>query len=105
MKFYIEYGCGMGENSMIVSADNLDRASSFAYEKAIEEYETFEGLHGILDINDVCEEQGIDDIESDEAWEAYREEREYCLEYFAEEFDETKDEHVSALEEFGVWEI
>ena len=77
----------------------------YAYEKAIEEYQSYEGLHGIMDIEEVCEEFGIEDINSEEAEIAYQEERESWLSYSAEEYDEENDEHVSALEEFGVWEV
>lgn len=105
MKFYVEYGCGCGDNYMIVEAKDLAAAENYAYEKAIEEYESYEGLHGILTKEEVCEEWGIEDVDSDEAEVAYREEREGQLNYLAEEYDEENDEHVSALEEFGVWEI
>ena len=106
MKFYIEYGCGCGsDNYMIVEAKDLAAADKFAYNQAIEEYESYEGYHGILDKEQVCEEFGIEDVNSEEAEIAYQEERESWLSYSAEEYDEENDEHVSALEEFGVWEI
>ena len=105
MKFYIEYGCGCGDNYMIIEAEDLAAAENYAYEKAIEEYQSYEGLHGIMDIEEVCEEFGIEDVASAEAEIAYQEERESWLSYSAEEYDEENDEHVSALEEFGVWEI
>ena len=106
MKFYVEYGCGCGsDNYMIVEAKDLAAADKFAYNQAIEEYESYEGYHGILDKEQVCEEFGIEDINSEEAEIAYQEERESWLSYSAEEYDEENDEHVSALEEFGVWEI
>ena len=106
MKFYIEYGCGCdGDNYMVIEAKDLAAADKFAYNQAIEEYESYEGYHGILDKEQVCEEYGIEDINSEEAEIAYQEERESWLSYSAEEYDEENDEHVSALEEFGVWEI
>ena len=105
MKFYVEYGCGCGDNYMVIEAKDLAAAENYAYEKAIEEYESYEGLHGILNKEEVCEEWGIEDVDSDEAEVAYREEREGQLNYLAEEYDEENDEHISALEEFGVWEI
>lgn len=44
MKFYIEYGCGCGsDNYMIVEAKDLAAADKFAYNQAIEEYESYEG--------------------------------------------------------------
>lgn len=105
MKFIINYGCGCGENEEIVEAKSLKYAEAYAYEKAIEDYKSFEGLHGIMDIDDVCEEYGIEDRDSEEAWNAYREERESQLNYEAIELDETNEEHRDLLEYATVYEI
>lgn len=56
---------------------------------AIEDYESFEGYHGIPDIGDIMdepEEYGLDaDVSEDECWEVYYEQRESWLDYWVEE--------------------
>ena len=76
MKFIIRYGCGCGENEEVVEANSLKDAEDYAYQAAIVDYESYEGFHGIMNIDDICEEYGIEDRDSEEAWDAYREERE-----------------------------
>ena len=98
MKYVITYGCGCGDEKMVINAKNLDEATSYAYNQAIENYETYEGYHGIPDIEEVCEDQGIEDTASEEAEIAYREERESWLQYSVEEFDENDEEHLDLAE-------
>ena len=102
--FYIEYSCGCGNNAMIVKAENEKTAFDYAYERAIEEYDSYEGLHGILSQAEVCEEYGIEDIESVEAETAYFEEKENTVHYHAAAYDAENTDHSSAMED-GVWEI
>lgn len=65
--------------------DAMDEARVFA----IEDYESFEGYHGIPDIGDVMdepEEYGLDaDASEDECWEVYYDLRESWLDYWVEE--------------------
>lgn len=105
MLYVVTYGCGCGENEEIVKAKSLKDAEDYAYQSAIENYESYEGFHGIMDIDDICEEYGIKDRNSDEAWNAYQEERESQLDYAAIEFDETIEEHKDLLEYITIYEI
>ncbi len=63
-------------------------ATSAAYDMAVEDYESFEGYHGIPDIGDIMdnpEDYGLDaDATDHECWEAYYEQRESWLSYWAE---------------------
>ena len=78
-----------------------DDAYQVAYECAVEEYQSYEGLHGIRDWNDCfedfCEKEGIEptsDNESkylDEIELYYEEEMESWIEYYPVLFDEDKD--------------
>jgi hypothetical protein len=56
---------------------------------AIEDYESFEGYHGIPDIGDIMEDKegyGLsEDASEDECWEVYYEQRESWLSYWTEE--------------------
>ena len=60
-----------------------------AYYLAIDDYESFEGYHGIPDIGDIMdnpEEYGLDaDAAGDDCWSVYYEQREDWLSYWVEE--------------------
>jgi hypothetical protein len=94
MLYYINYSCGCGENEEIVSAGSREDVDNYAYQKAIDEYESYEGLHGIRGISDIIAEEFVEEemIEEDykEADEIYREEVENNISYSVEEYDEEK---------------
>lgn len=104
MKYVINYGCGCGDNEMIVEAKSEQDALNYAYQLAIDEYDSYAGLHGIPDVEDVCEDWGIEDSGSDEAWEKYCEEREGWLDYRVTIFDENNSWHQDLLED-GAQEV
>jgi len=70
-------GCDNKEWEEVDWKDEND-AMDTAYEIAIEEYEMYEGNHGIRSIDDIMEEEGLDE---EDATEVYRDERESWLEY------------------------
>jgi hypothetical protein len=87
MKFKILYGLGGGfggtdedEPQEIVEFSSQKRADSYAWEKACEEYEMYDGLHGLRNVDMIMEE---DEVDEDGAYEIYCEERESWLEYQA----------------------
>ena len=91
-KVYAGLGGGFGGAKYIetVEAANEEEASQIAYEYAVEEYESYEGLHGLASYGDVVdnpEEYGLDeDCQNEEyLWEAYEEERSTWLDYYVEE--------------------
>jgi hypothetical protein len=97
MKYFkIGYGCGCGDNEDYITAKDQKEADSIAWEYAVEEYEMFEGLHGIRGMAEIAEEDF--ELELDELdystgdyiaiEEAYLEERESQLDYWAEEITE-----------------
>ena len=95
MKYFkIGYGCGCGDNEDYITAKDQKEADSTAWEYAIEEYESFEGLHGIRGMADIAEEDyGISLDEADDATydaieQDYIDEREGQLDYWAEEITE-----------------
>ena len=91
-KFYkITYGCGCGDNEDFITAENYDNAMHYAYESAVEDYQSYEGYHGIPDIYDIADEMfnmEYNDLSEDEK-EAVQEEYEQTIEswidYSAEE--------------------
>ena len=64
-------------------------ATQAAYDMAVEDYESFEGLHGIPDVGDIMEDKEgynlSEDASEDECWEVYYEQRESWLNYWVEE--------------------
>lgn len=98
MKFIIEYGCSVTTEYLAVEAKSLEEAEQYAYQSAYECRESFEGLHGVLDFAEFCEEEEYDE-EDDSAWEAYKEMVEWELHYHAHEFDPNNEEDISVLED------
>lgn len=97
MKYYkIGYSCGCGENEDYITANDQREADEIAWENAIEEYESFEGLHGIRGMAEIAEEDfGIELDELDyntgdyiDIETTYIDERESQLDYWAEEITE-----------------
>ena len=66
-----------------------DSAMDDARQMAIDDYESFEGYHGIPDISDIIEDKegyGLDeDTSEDECWEVYYEQREGWMDYWVVE--------------------
>lgn len=64
---------------------NKDAAEELAYELALEDYESYDGLHGLRTVEDIIEQ---DEVSEDEAYEIWQEEREGWLDYYVEEIEE-----------------
>lgn len=97
MKYFkISYGCGCGNNEDYITARDQKEADAIAYEWAIEDYERYEGLHGIRGMHEIALDDY--DVELDELdynlgdyiaiEQDYLDEREGCLDYWAEEITE-----------------
>ena len=91
-KVYAGLGGGFGGAKYIetVEAANEEEAANIAYEYAVEEYESYEGLHGLVSYGDIVdnpEKYGLDEYCQDEEylWEAYEEERSTWLDYYVKE--------------------
>lgn len=94
--FYIRYalagGFGGVENAdwEKIDCNNLEEAESTAYQAACDEYDNYEGLHGLRTVEQIMEEDELSEEEAEEEW---REEREGWLDYEAtatkpEDFEE-----------------
>jgi hypothetical protein len=99
MKYFkITYSCGCGENEEYYEMETQEEADSAAYQLAIDEYESFEGLHGIRSMREIAEEDfeiDLDELNYDTAMyidieTTYFEERENQISYSAEEISEEK---------------
>lgn len=71
--------------------DNLQQAEEAAYELAVEEYQSYEGLHGIPSYedvrNDYIETYGDEDPDEDLIQEYYEEEMSNWIVYYAREVE------------------
>ena len=54
--YKITYSCGCGESEEYITAKDDETATQYAYESAVEDYHSFEGLHGVLSETDIAEE-------------------------------------------------
>jgi len=80
-KWFITHGCGFGEVTEVIDAKSHEEAERTAYLKSVEDYESYEGLHGIRTREEIMEEEGVDEEEADGI---YTDERENSLDYSAE---------------------
>lgn len=94
MAFYkITYGCGCGDNEEYMEFNSQQEADEAAYQLAIDDYESFEGLHGIRSMREIAEEDfevDLDELDFDTAMyidieTTYLDERESQISYGAEE--------------------
>ena len=91
MLYYVVYSCGCGENEEIISAKTKEDAWNYDYQKAIDDYESYEGLHGVRGISDIIAEDFVEDEMTEEDYEEaediYFEERENTISYGVEDYD------------------
>lgn len=77
-----------------------ESAEEMAYQYAVEEYEMYEGCHGIRSWTDIADEEGLDYEEDEyEINEIYEDEKESWMEYYVEltEEDDLEDEEITEL--------
>lgn len=89
-KWAIFAGLGGGINSVcfheFLETTKSD-ASQYAYQLAVEDYESYVGMYGLREISTIMEE---DEVDEEEAEQIYNEEREGWLSYYVEEYDSEK---------------
>ena len=96
-KFRVYAGLGGGfggaEFKGIYEAETENEANGIAHELAVDEYQSYEGLHGLRDYEDIREDHpDVDD--EDVIYDYYMEEMEEWLDYWVEEItDEDKGEN------------
>lgn len=91
---YAGLGGGFGGANLECSEyfSSQEEADDYAYACAVEEYESYEGLHGILGWAEVAEENDLDpEIDEDEIDVIYREEIESWIDYRAVPADKDLD--------------
>lgn len=101
MKFIINYGCdGIGEEYLAIEADSEGFALHYAEQSAIDYREGYEGLHGVLDFAQFCEEQECE-MDDPDAEDAFYEMIQNEITYYVETFDEENETHLDILEGCG----
>lgn len=95
MKFQIRYGMGGGFGGAgdweEIECLNLEEAQKEARERAVETYQSYEGLHGIRDLEMIMEQ---DDLGEADAEEVYWEEVNSWIDYDAREFVEETEQPI-----------
>lgn len=91
MQYKIWYGLGGGfggaRNFEIIDCENEDMAMTIGWELACEEYDSYAGLHGLDDLDDVARDNDLDlDISEnfEKAEMIYNDQRESWLDYRVE---------------------
>lgn len=113
MKFFGTYGCNAGgEYSVALEANCSSKALNWCYESAVEERESYEGLHGIRSFEQIAEDMGYigEEMSPDEildVGELYQEEIEEDIFYNIVPFDESNEEHLRVLydQEKEFWKV
>ena len=95
MKYYrITYSCGCGESEEYIIAADDKEAEKYAYEMAIEDYHSFEGLHGVRTLEEVAEEMFSGDWDDEE-----EEEPEFDITFLTrDQFAEAQDAYYDEIE-------
>ena len=88
-KFEIYAGLGGGfggaQLQETVEGITLEQAETWAYELACEEYDSYAGMHGLRNINEIMEDE---DCDEDTAWEYFEEDRNSWIDYYAVEIED-----------------
>lgn len=79
--------------------DTLDDAENYAYHLARDEYESYEGLHGIKSWGDIADEMGFDPEDDDMSQERIQEIEEEISNYYNEEVEQWIDYYAVPVEE------
>ena len=68
-----------------IEANSLEEAMDIAYQEAVEEYQQYEGLHGLKTWIDCAEELGVDieEEDSEDVDDLYNSEIELWIDYYA----------------------
>ena len=87
---------GFGGASYIGTLENVSEmeACKYAYEKAMEEYESYVGLYGLRTIEEIMEEENCSE---GDAYSIFESESEDWIDYYTVPFDEDDIEEIYIL--------
>lgn len=94
--YKIYYTCGCGEVEDYVCLDNDGDACEYAYQRAVEDYESYAGTHGVVGVNELVEEEygeelsfeELDEVEQERIYAKYYDLIEDTIDYGWEEISE-----------------
>lgn len=106
MKFFGTYGCrAVGSiYNIAIEAKDIQSALKFCYDSAVEDRDSYEGLHGVQTWVDIAEDEGftVGEMSSKEENyidDLYAESIENDITYGIEPFDINNEEHLETLKE------
>lgn len=106
MKFFGTYGCSAVNSvyNIAIEAKDAQSALKFCYDGAVEDRDSYEGLHGVQTWADIAEDKGftVGEMSSKEENyinDLYAESIENDITYSIEPFDINNEEHLETLKE------
>ena len=106
MKFFGIYGCNATNSIYKIAIEARDEQSAlkFCYDSAVEDRDSYEGLHGVKTWADIAEDEGftIGEMSQAEIYETddlYADSIESDIIYYVEPFDINNEEHLEVLKE------
>lgn len=106
MKFFGTYGCGATNSvyNIAIDATDMEAALRFCYDNAVEDRDSYEGLHGIQSLAEIAEDEGfvVGGMSSNEESyidDLYNEAIENDITYGVVPFDVDNEEHLEILKE------
>ena len=106
MKFFGTYGCSAAGSvyNIAIEARDAQSALKFCYDSAVEDRDSYEGLHGVKTWADIAEDEGFTIGEMSQAEMEYidglyADSIESDIIYYVEPFDINNEEHLEVLKE------
>ena len=90
--FYIEYGCSICTEHLIIEAKDIDAANEYAYLEA-------QNVYWSYDQYSQYEEDEFEGMDEDEIAEMMHQDMEQDIQYFAEIYDAENEDHVVTMRE------
>ena len=89
--FYIEYGCSICTEHLIIEAKDLGAAHEFAYQEAQNVYYSYDSNYP--------DEEDCEGMDEDEIAEMMQQDMEQDIQYFAEIYDAENEDHAMTMRE------
>lgn len=106
MKFFGTYGCNATNSiyNIAIEARDTQSALNFCYDSAVEDRDSYEGLHGVKTWAEIAEDEGfiVREMSSEEIGyidDLYTSSIENDITYDIEPFDINNEEHLKTLKE------
>ena len=89
--YYIEYGCSICKEHLIVEAKDMDTANEYAYLEAQNVYYSYDSNYP--------DEEDCEGMDEDEIAEMMHQDMEQDIQYFAEIYDAENEDHAMTMRE------